>query len=187
MPVLDNGVVLGEGFNALNFTPMANVKAIFGYEPIKTGATVHHWGNDGQSFDDVLNFLKSRNSRNNSAHIVLQEDRVECIVNTDDAAWHSGHPLGNAQTIGIECRPEMTPGDLATLASLLRYLEKFYGSLLIYPHNYWQNTACPGRYLDQLDELIDAINGVEIAPAPSEPVHLDDDEHECCCCHKHVA
>lgn len=184
MITLDNGVVLGESFDALNFTPMANVKAVFGYEPIKAGVTVHHWGNDGQNFDDVMRFLMSRNSRDNSAHIVLQEDRVECIVNTDDAAWHSGHPLGNAQTIGIECRPEMTEGDLETLASLIRYLESVYGELLIYTHSYWANTACPGRYEDKIGELIESINNVSVVPAGETIPDREEKEHQCCCCCK---
>ncbi len=182
MPTLDNGVVIDESITARNSTAAGDVPGVFGYPRTITGVTVHHWGNDGQSFDGVQNYLASSNDRQNSAHFVLQEDRVSCIVNTDDAAWHSGHPLGNAQTIGIECRPEMTPGDLATLASLIRWLETVYGSLTVYKHSDWQNTACPGRYAGQIDALVDAINNVTVAPAPVEipagtPVHV-------CCCHQ---
>lgn len=106
---------------------------------------------------------------------------MTCIVSPDDASWHSGHPLGNAQTIGIECRPEMTPGDLATLASLLRYLETIYGSLLIYKHYEWQNTACPGRYADKIDELVNAINNVQVAPTPPVEIPAGAPKHDCCC------
>ena len=181
MPTLDNGIVIDESINAHNFTPSAAVPAVFGYPSIKTGVTVHHWGNDGQRFDDVVNYLASNNARGSSAHFVLQEDRVTCIVNTDDASWHAGHPLGSAQTIGIECRPEMTPGDLATLASLIRYLESVYGSLYVYKHNEWTSTACPGRYAGQIDALVDAINNVTVPPAPPVEVPADATPHRCCC------
>lgn len=181
MPTLDNGIVIDEATTARNFTPAASVPAVFKMPRTITGVTVHHWGSDGQSFDGVKNYLASKNDRNNSAHFVLQEDRVACIVSPADAAWHSGNATGNARTIGIECRPEMTAGDLATLASLIRWLEGVYGELLVYRHQDWQNTACPGRYAGQIDNLVAAINNVSAAPpapapAPAAPVHD-------CCCH----
>lgn len=181
MTTLDNGIVIDESISARNFTRDADVPEVFGYPSIKPGGTVHHWGDDGQDFDAVVAYLASANIRQSSAHFVLQEDRVACIVNPDDAAWHAGHPLGNAQTIGIECRPEMTAGDIATLESLLRYLETIYGSLTIYKHSDWINTACPGRYADRIEDIVAGVNNVEIAPAP--PVTIPDDglEHRCCC------
>lgn len=179
MTTLDNGIVIDESITAANYTPDASVPAVFGYQSVKHGATIHHWGDDGQSFDGVVNYLASKNGRNNSAHFVVQEDRVTCIVSPDDASWHSGHPLGNAQTIGIECRPEMTEGDLDTLASLLRYLETIYGSLTIYKHQDWMNTACPGRYASRIDEIVAEINNVQVAPSPV--VNVPAAAHECCC------
>jgi len=181
MTTLDNGIVIDESINAHNFTPDASVPAVFGYPSIKTGATIHHWGNDGQRFDDVVGYLASNNARQSSAHFIVQEDRVTCIVSPDDASWHAGHPLGSAQTIGIECRPEMTEGDLDTLASLLRYLETIYGSLTIYKHNEWTNTACPGRYADRIEEIVAEINNVEVAPAPPVEIPSDAPAHTCCC------
>ena len=182
MPTLDNGITIDESITARNFTAAADVPATFRQGPRKvTGVTVHHWGNDGQTFDGVQRYLASNNDRSNSAHFVLQADRVSCIVNTFDAAWHSGHPLGNATTIGIECRPEMTEGDLATLASLIRWLEGVYGELVIYKHSDWQNTSCPGRYAPRIDELVDAINGATTAPAP--PVEIPAGAPAICCCH----
>jgi len=183
MTTLDNGVVIGESFNAVNFTLARDCPAVFGFARVVVGVTVHHWGGDGQSFDDVLNFLKGNNSRQNSAHIVLQEDRVECIVNTDDAAWHSGNAEGNAITIGIECRPEMTEGDLKTLESLIRYLESVYGELLVYKHSDWMNTACPGRYAGKIEEIVNGINNVNVVTTPPVPVEVikEQPEHHCCC------
>jgi len=187
MTTLDNGIVIDESLNAVNYTALADVPAVFGYDGTKTGATIHHWGEDGQNIHDVARYLASANARTNSAHFVVQEDYVYCIVNSFDSSWHSGHPLGNAKTIGIECRPEMTVGDLETLGSLLRFLERHYGSLEIYVHKNWQNTACPGRYEAQIENLIAEINGVEIwhatgQPAPVPPAELAAQPvHECCC------
>jgi N-acetylmuramoyl-L-alanine amidase len=181
LTTLDNGIVIGEAINAHNFTAASDVPDVFQCGPrVVTGVTIHHWGDDGQKFDDVLDYLASDNARGSSAHIVLQEDRVECIVNTDDAAWHAGNALGNTITIGIECRPEMTPGDLETLESVIRFLESVYGELLIYKHSDWINTACPGRYGSAIDDIVAGINNVSVAPAPVEiPAHAP--EHVCCC------
>ena len=180
MTTLDNGIVIDESINAHNFTRAADCPAVFGYPRIVTGVTVHHWGNDGQSFDGVVNYLASNNARQSSAHFVLQEDRVTCIVTPDDAAWHAGNAQGTAQTIGIECRPEMTQGDLDTLASLIRFLESVYGELLVYKHSDWTNTACPGRYAAQIDNIVAKVNNVSVAPAPVE-IPGNAPEHKCCC------
>ena len=180
MTTLDNGIVIDESITAHNITPDAAVRSVFGYDSIKHGATIHHWGNDGQDFDAVVNYLASDNARRSSAHFVLQADRVTCLVSPDDASWHAGHPQGSAQTIGIECRPEMTEGDLDTLASLLRYLETIYGSLVIYKHSDWIATACPGRYGVQVEQIVAAVNNAMPAlPAASLPDAAP--VHECCC------
>lgn len=182
MAVLDNGIVIEEHITAHNFTRDADVAQVFpGYAPIKHGCTVHHWGALGQLFDDVVAYLASDNARGTSAQFILQEDRVACIVSPDDVAWHSGHPQGNVQTIGIECRPEMTEGDLDTLASLLRYLEGIYGSLVVYIHSQWIATACPGRYAGRIEEIIAEVNNVDLVPAPPVEITPTTPVHSCCC------
>ena len=181
MTTLDNGIVIDESITAHNITPDAAVRSVFGYDSIKHGATIHHWGNDGQDFDAVVNYLASDNARRSSAHFVLQADRVTCLVSPDDASWHAGHPQGSAQTIGIECRPEMTEGDLDTLASLLRYLETIYGSLVIYKHSDWTATACPGRYASRIEEIVAEVNNVQAAPAPVVEIPAGAPQHACCC------
>jgi hypothetical protein len=75
----------------------------------------------------------------------------------------------------------MTEGDLDTLASLCRYLETIYGSLLVYGHMDWKATACPGRYYDRLPEVIAEINNVEIAPVSPVPVGPNTPTVHCCC------
>lgn len=180
MTTLDNGIVIEEAITAHNLTPDALVPGVFGYPSKKTGVTVHHWGNPGQKFDDVVRYLASNNARSSSAHFVLQEDRVACIVSPDDAAWHAGSAEGNATTIGIECRPEMTPGDLETLVSLIRHLESVYGSLLVYKHSDWSNTACPGKYGGAIQDIVNAVNNVRVGTTPPVPPSLGD-RHKCCC------
>lgn len=181
MPTLDNGVVIDETVTAHNFTPARSVLAAFKLPRAINGVTVHHWGNDGQSFDGVLNYLASNNARTSSAHFILQEDRVACIVSPADAAWHAGHAAGNATTIGIECRPEMTAGDLATLASLIRWLEGVYGPLTVYKHSDWAATACPGRYAGQIDAIVAAVNHATAPAGPPVVIPAGTPARACCC------
>ena len=159
MTTLDNGVVVDERFQAINYTPHDQVKNVFGMTPGKDGATIHHWGDDGQTHDAVVNELKRKNERNVSAEFVVSDGRVTCIVSSEDVSWHCGSGTGNVRTIGIECRPEMSQGDLDTLASLLRYLETIHGPLTIYKHSDWVGTACPGRYAAKIDSIVSAVNG----------------------------
>src|SRR5690242_20289701 len=79
--------------------------------------TVHHWGLKGQQFDTVRDFLCTNNTPT-SAHYVVQDGLVACIVSPDDCAFHAGNAEGNSHSIGIECRPEATDGDYATIAEL---------------------------------------------------------------------
>lgn len=115
--------------------------------------TIHHWGLKGQQFDTVRDFLCTNNSPT-SAHYVAQDGLVACIVSPDDCAFHAGNAEGNTNSIGIECRPEATDGDYATIAELIANLRRIYGDIPLHPHNYWYATACPGDYdLDRLDRL----------------------------------
>ena len=181
MTTLDNGVVIDESITALNVTRAADVPAVFKAGPRELlGGTVHHWGNDGQDFDAVTRYLASKNARKSSAHFVVQDGRVTCLVSPADAAWHAGHAYGTAKTIGIECRPEMTAGDLSTLESLIRFLEKTYGSLLVYKHSDWKATLCPGRYAGQINRIVANVNNVEVATPPVE-IPADAAKHSCCC------
>lgn len=128
--------------------------------PIKfTGVTIHHWGNDGQRFDDVANYL-CHSGGNTSAHTVLQADRVAALVSPDNAAWHAGAAVCNATTIGIECRPESTDADAETLCQYIAYLEGIYRSLNVYVHQDWYRTACPGRYFAKQDAIMAQVNKI---------------------------
>lgn len=118
--------------------------------------TIHHWGVRGQKFQNVVNFLCDPRRRTNrtSAHYVVEAGRVACIVSPDRAAWHAGSTRGNAESIGIECRPEATDADYETVAALIRDLRATYGDLPLKRHSDWKPTACPGVWdLKRLDAL----------------------------------
>lgn len=123
---------------------------------------IHHWGNDGQSFDGVVNWLCRANGTS-SAHYVVQGNKVACVVNCKDGAWHCGNFIENMKSIGIECRPEMSADDLETTAELIADLYKVYGILPLYGHKDISATACPGRYYSKLSYLknraIEIMNG----------------------------
>lgn len=114
---------------------------------------IHHWGIDGQEFETPRDYLCRLNGTS-SAHYIAEENRVACIVDPDNIAWHAGNWQANTVSIGIECRPEAREGDYETVAELIADLRKVYGDLPLFPHNKFQNTACPGRWdLVKLDRM----------------------------------
>lgn len=65
-----------------------------------------------------------------------------------------GNSRGNHESIGIECRPEATEGDYATVAALVADLRAVYGNIPLVPHKSWTSTACPGVWdLGKIDRL----------------------------------
>ena len=61
---------------------------------------------------------------------------------------------GNHESIGIECRPEATEGDYATVAALVADLRKVYGNVPLKRHKDWTSTACPGVWdIAKIDRL----------------------------------
>ena len=127
--------------------------------------TIHHWGVDGQSHQNVVNYL-CREDGNSSAHYVVSAGRVTQLVHDYDRAWHAG-PGGNPRSIGIECRPEMTDGDVATVIGLIRAIRAEHGPLPIVGHRDWMNTDCPGRWYSHLAELSNGSGfGAAQSPAP---------------------
>lgn len=152
-------------YNSKNFTPAAQVPAVFGMPRVIAGITIHHWGSFGQQFDAVRNWLCTNNVPS-SAHYIVQDGLIATIVAPQDAAWHAGTARGNATTIGIECRPEASDGDYATVAALIAELRQSYGELPLYRHSDWIPTACPGIW--DLARLDRAARGV-ITP-PTQPL-----------------
>ncbi|UDL14869.1 endolysin [Arthrobacter phage Sarge] len=147
---------INENLTAKGFTRAADVPAIFGRPRTLDGIVIHHWGLPGQTHDGVVDFFVN-GPGTTSAHFVVSEGRIHCLVSPEDAAWHSGNAVGNATTIGIECRPEATPGDYLTVAELVRWLRDQYGPLPLSPHRQWQSTACPGVWdLNRINALANA-------------------------------
>ena len=133
--------------------------------------TIHHWGSRGQKFDNVVHWLCQKRA-GTSAHYVVEAGKVACIVDPDRRAWHAGNSRGNHESIGIECRPEATEGDYATVAALVADLRAVYGNIPLKRHKDWTSTACPGVWdIQKLDRLARGVKpgvsgGGATVPAP---------------------
>lgn len=174
-------------YNAVSFTPDDRVTIVKnGEEAVEVldesvdTIVIHHWGNDGQAFEQVCSFLQS--SPNSSAHFVVEAGRCAQLVDIKNIAWHSGDWDANVRSIGIECRPEMSPEDFETVAQVIVDLEIYYGrSFYINGHLDYFNTECPGRWYSRLEDLINRVNaikegkteqGVENVPAPLDKAEV---------------
>lgn len=166
-------------YNSVSFTPDDRVTVKDGVEILDESVdtvVIHHWGVDGQRFEDVCNFLQG--SPKSSAHFVVESGRCAQLVDIKNIAWHSGNWDANVRSIGIECRPEMSPEDFETVAQVIADLEVYYNrSFYINGHLDHYNTECPGRWYSRLEDLIRRVNaikegkierGVEGVPAPLE-------------------
>ena len=165
---------INESQTAKGYTPAAYVPQVFGRARTIDGIVIHHWGSLGQTHDGVVNFFVN-GPGTTSAHFVVSAGRIDCLVSPLDAAWHSGNAVGNATTIGIECRPEATDADYATVAELVAWLRSEYGDLPLSPHRQWQSTACPGVWnLDRIDQLAGsaAITPQSNTPATSKGLFM---------------
>ena len=163
--------------DAANFTTPEHVPAVFGGNQRRIEFIgLHHWGALGQNFWDVVRYLASANPRQSSAHEVIQDGTVACIVDHSNASWAMANPTGypNACGLHLELRPEATAGDYATAAERIADLREMHGNVPLRPHNEFTSTACPGAYdLGRLDEMAKAITAsragtpAPVAPAPA--------------------
>ena len=160
---------IDESLSDNEFTAAGNVGAVFGTPRRFESITIHHWGSFGQTHDGINNFFVNRN-RNTSAHFVVSDGRINCLVSPANASWAAGNAYGNATSIHIECRPEATDGDYATVAWLVSWLRNVYGNLPLRPHNSWTATLCPGKWdLGRVDREARATTTVapQATPAPA--------------------
>jgi len=142
---------IDESLTAKGFTPAAQVPAAFGQPRTLEGIVIQHWGLPGQTHDGVVDFFVNGPGQT-SAHFVVSAGRIHCLVSPLDAAWHC--PGKNATHIGIECRPEATDADYATVAELVAWLRSEYGNLPLSKHRDWYAGACPGVWdLKRIDRL----------------------------------
>lgn len=106
---------------------------------------LHHWGNDGQKHDNIINWFRNPLS-NVSAHFVVSGKRVTQMVSLDDTAWHAGNWDWNCRSIGIEMRPEKDETTQETVAKLIAQIWTHWGKLPLYEHREIVPTGCPGRW-----------------------------------------
>lgn len=158
---------IDESLNDTDFTAAGDVAGIFGTPRRYESITIHHWGSFGQTHDGVVAFFMKPNSPT-SAHFVVSDGRIHCLVSPQDAAWAAGNAYGNATSIHIECHPEATDGDYATVAWLVKFLRDNYGAgLPLKAHREWTATACPGIWdLSRVDREARALGSAAPAPAP---------------------
>lgn len=163
---------INEQLSDSEWTAPINVPAVFGTARRIESITIHHWGNFGQTHYGVVDFFVNRNP-NTSAHFVVSDGLIHCLVSPANAAWAAGNAYGNATSIHIECRPEATDGDYRTVAWLVAFLRKNYGeNLPLIRHSQWSPTACPGQWdLTRLDKLARAQTSTP-APAPAPKKEL---------------
>ena len=140
-----------------------------------SGITIHWWGNpSGQKIEGIVDWLCQRRA-GTSAHYVVSDGIVYCIVDPDKRAWHAGNSRANHTQIGIELDPNASKreGTMKTAAELIANLRKTYGNLPLYPHRKWTRTECPGNYdLKELDRL--ARGGKPSAPSKPAPAKTKD-------------
>ena len=146
------------------------------------GITIHWWGRPtGQNPEGIVSWLCDKRA-GTSAHYVVSEDTVWCIVDPDRRAWHAGNSRANHDQIGIELDPNMSrrAATEKTAAALIADLRAFYGNLPLSPHKRWTSTQCPGNWdLGRLDRLARGAkpsvpSGGTSAPKPSKPAVTKD-------------
>lgn len=133
------------------------------------GVVVHWWDDPAKrpSLAGVRSWFKNPASQV-SAHYVVEAGTVVQMVADENTAWHAGGPHWNNRTIGIECNPRMSLADLETLAQLITDLERKHGPLLIYKHSDVNpGTQCPGTYAGKIGWLVDRVNTLKTAAAPT--------------------
>lgn len=136
-------------YNALRFTPNALVTSAFGFPRIITNITLHWWGRPEwlQTFESVVRFFCELNSTQTSAHEVISDGVVACLVDHSNAAWANGNAKGNAQSITLECNPRMSAGDFETVCERVADIWIMYDQiLLVTEHRDWFATECCGTY-----------------------------------------
>ena len=95
------------------------------------GITCHWWGRPtGQNPEGIVSWLCDKRA-GTSAHYVVSEGTVWCIVDPDRRAWHAGNSRANHTQIGIELDPNMSRRAATdrTAAALIADLRAVYGNL----------------------------------------------------------
>lgn len=162
MTTLKNGIVIDEKtYNSPNYWPGRpnGVKSI----------TIHWWGLPAwkQKFDQVATFLStSRGASSTSAHYVISDTRVACLVSPGNRAWHA--LAGNETSVGLELDPNGGEKTLENAAQVIAMLEDYYNTdFIIYPHHHWTPTMCPGHFAGKIQWIADRVNQIRAGKTPT--------------------
>ena len=140
-----------------------------------TGIVVHWWGEpSGQTHQGVVDYLAGDNGAEVSAHYVVSNEAITQIVDLGDTAYHAGVYSINAQSIGIECRPEMDDATVSRVWDLVQKLNGSLGPLWLEPHQAFSSTGCPGTYMSKIPELKVLAAGSSEIPSPPDVINEND-------------
>lgn len=134
--------------------------------------TLHHWGGDGQRFENVVGWLVADGNGNNSssAHEVIEGSRVAVLADIKDGTWNSGSAQGNLDNYAFECRPEADEETIRTVAARVAWAREESGKdLPLNLHKDYTATACPGRW-EALRDTVDALSRGELVAVPKPVV-----------------
>lgn len=138
--------------------------------------TLHHWGSDGQNFDNVVSWLVADGNGNNSssAHEVIEGTRVAVLADIEDGTWNSGSAQGNLDNYALECRPEADEVTVRTVAARVAAAREASGKdLPLNLHRDYVATECPGRYAELRDTIDTLSRGGDVVLArPTTPTPL---------------
>lgn len=150
-----------------NYTPGSQTRSVWGRDRNITNIAIHHWGDPATNptFEGVINYL-CRAGGNSSAHYVVEAGRVCQLVNEADNAWATNS--ANPYTIALECNPQAREADYQTIGELVADIWKRLGNKGLIRHKDIVSTACPGRYSDNLQHIVNIANA-KLAPPPPPP------------------
>lgn len=158
--------------NSPNLTLGRDCLRFFGYPRHIIGVVYHYWGdpNAGATFDGIIAWLC--NSRAGaSAHAVGESGRVAWLIDAEHAAWHTGHPRGNARYVGYECNPRLNGGDYETMGEFHYDMERAYNRKLeIRLHKEFVPTSCAPIDVNRIRAIADryhAGNKPALQPQPA--------------------
>ena len=158
---------------AVRYAPGRNLRS--GEATRASGIVIHWWGEpSGLSHQSVVNYLSGENVRWSSAHYVVSGERVTQLVGLEDTAFHAGVYDINAQSIGIECRPEMDDATVDRVRDLVQKLNGRFGPLWLEPHQAFSSTGCPGTYMSRIPEL--KVLAAGSSEFPSTPSVVDEND-----------
>lgn len=140
-------------------------------------AVLHWWGSpSGQNPQGIIDWLCNPASQV-SAHAVVWQGNVACLVNYDEPSWANGNATANTTAITLECDPNDIDGTIPTIVDYLADLVRqrnLVEDFELTGHRDWHNTACPGDYYSRLAEIRQAVRddlaGITTTPSEEEDI-----------------